>query len=374
METTENQGYVYRVTCTKTGEVYIGHTTTTVEQRWSEHCSQAKDRERKLALGETYIGCNKFYAAITEHGEESFYVETLAEVSINEVKALEKLMITAHDSIINGYNAIGGTDNPIRPEAKAERQARAVARREGNANHNASLYDLPAHCHYLRKRDTEGLRIKGHPLCDNKEFMLCTYGTMEAAKEALLAYLAELNANGIKQPGLVKREAELPKGVRKVKNCYFVDKTLDSKTFRKAFSGGSDDENRSAALAYLNQILTTPGMNPEPTKQDDDLPRGITRKNGKFLVAKTIKGVAYREHFLTEQAARDYLNMIKTTPTHPTDKFVKKDADLPRGITKMSHKYVVCKNINKVKYKQSFDDLQDAINYLEQIIREHGGG
>ncbi len=368
-------GFIYKITCTKTGMVYIGQTTNTVDHRWKQHWADSRTRERKLARGETYQCCSKLYAAFAEYGKKAFIVEQMLEVDDAELNAAEKRLITEYDAIILGYNIQGGSDKVPAPDAKERRHARIAERREGNPNYDASLYDLPTYCMYLTKRDTEGLAISNHPLCNHKEFMVCTYGTMEAAKEALLAYLVELTTAGVKQPGLVKREPDLPKGVRKiekVEKCYFVDKTLNGNTFRKAFSDKSDDENRTDAIAYLRLIETTPGMVPEPTKADADLPRGITRRDNVFLVAKTIKGVAYRQRFKTVEEATVYLNTITASPPpQPLGEFVKKDSDLPRGITKVSRKYVVCKTIKKVMYKQSFDNEQLAINYLESLEREH---
>lgn len=77
---------------------------------------------------------------------------------------------------------------------------------------------------------------------------------MDAAKEALIIYLRELEQSGIAKERTAKRDPTLPKGINKIKNSYFVDKTIKGVTYRKSFSGQSDEENKNNAIAYLQDL------------------------------------------------------------------------------------------------------------------------
>ncbi len=74
-------GYIYIIRNTKNDKVYIGQTTLTPQERFSQHM---KDSTLK------YKGNIEFYIAVKEIGKEKFYVETLeCEVPVEKLDERE---------------------------------------------------------------------------------------------------------------------------------------------------------------------------------------------------------------------------------------------------------------------------------------------
>ena len=267
-------GLVYIITCSKTNKVYIGQTTDPLRIRWNGHKSSARYNKDYLngdkeALHNKRGMCSKLYRAMNDHGIENFRMDILEdgiETPIIDGKVNRKLLdkveeqyITEFDSVANGYNLKSGGDSSNHSD-----ETKALLKIK-NAEHMQTTFtqfrkheildDLPIHCIYIKKPNTNGIAINKHPLCDHKEFTVRKYKSMDNAKAALKEYLANLEATGIPKPKQVKKDPTLPKGVNKIKKCYFVDKTVKGKTYRQAFSELTDDENKQAAIAYLNSLL-----------------------------------------------------------------------------------------------------------------------
>jgi predicted GIY-YIG superfamily endonuclease len=91
--------YIYKITNTKNGKIYIGKTQFSVQKRFAEHCSDAfKERNENRPL----------YAAMRKYGINNFSVETVEETSNAEER--EKYWIEYYGSFKNGYNATTGGD------------------------------------------------------------------------------------------------------------------------------------------------------------------------------------------------------------------------------------------------------------------------
>ena len=109
-------GLIYRLTNVVNGKVYIGQTVTKLETRLSAH----KRNARK--------GLNKFFItnAIAKYGFDSFDVEILAIVPVDQLDSLEARMITEHNSKNEnyGYNLCEGGSGYN--DDKAERIKRAL--------------------------------------------------------------------------------------------------------------------------------------------------------------------------------------------------------------------------------------------------------
>ncbi len=259
-------GLIYMILCAVTNKVYIGQTTDPLRVRWNTHKSAARYNKEYLAGNKEAPHskrgmCSKLYRAMNKHGIENFQISVL-EDDIDEKDLLnetERQFIEEFDSVNNGYNLKSGGDSSNHSE-ETKAQLKII-----NAENMKTTFkqfrkydilnDLPIYCIYVKKAKTEGVAINKHPLCSRKEFTVSKYGNMENAKRALLQYLAELEANGLAKERLVKKDANLPKGIRKIKNAYFVDKTVKGKTYRKSFSDLTDDENKQAAIAYVNSLI-----------------------------------------------------------------------------------------------------------------------
>ena len=101
------RGLIYKITCQPTRRSYIGKTRSTQQQRWYQHCSDAKRNSDK-----------DLHQAIREYGSDAFQVTTLQEwddISDEALQAAETYFITEHNTFHNGYNMHVKGDSPHTP-------------------------------------------------------------------------------------------------------------------------------------------------------------------------------------------------------------------------------------------------------------------
>ena len=67
VENRHMKGCIYKITCLVNNKVYIGLTTTSIEERWKGHISVSK-RSRKY-----------LYASMRKYGIENFKIEQIDE-------------------------------------------------------------------------------------------------------------------------------------------------------------------------------------------------------------------------------------------------------------------------------------------------------
>ena len=92
-------GYIYIVRNDVNQKVYIGQTIRTIEIRWSQHKTDAKN------------GSNlHFHQAIRKYGEEHFHISVIEECPNELLNEREKYWISFFDSYNNGYNSTLGGD------------------------------------------------------------------------------------------------------------------------------------------------------------------------------------------------------------------------------------------------------------------------
>jgi hypothetical protein len=91
--------YIYLITNTINGKVYVGKTEDSIEHRFKEHiCDSRKERCKNRPL----------YRAMNKYGVENFKVELIEETDIPEIR--EEYWIEYYNSYHNGYNATRGGD------------------------------------------------------------------------------------------------------------------------------------------------------------------------------------------------------------------------------------------------------------------------
>ena len=112
---------VYLITCTTTGQQYIGQTSKRVATRWSAHVSHA-------AKGMTY----PLQEAIRAHGEGVFTVATiLCCKSKADTDWAEKHLINQYDTLApKGFNLIAGVGMPGRVVSPVARARHSTTLRE----------------------------------------------------------------------------------------------------------------------------------------------------------------------------------------------------------------------------------------------------
>jgi hypothetical protein len=95
---------IYNITNLKTGELYIGATSKTLDERFESHImdsrrSRCKDRP--------------LYHAINKYGIENFSIDLIEQVSSEVSETREKYWIKLLNTSKNGYNhALGGKGRP----------------------------------------------------------------------------------------------------------------------------------------------------------------------------------------------------------------------------------------------------------------------
>lgn len=101
--------YIYKITNDINNKVYIGKTTTTIEDRWKQHQSDMNKRR-----------CEKrpLYSAMRKYGYRHFNIEEIEECSIKDLNDREIYWIDYYDSYHNGYNATRGGDGTIYVDAE----------------------------------------------------------------------------------------------------------------------------------------------------------------------------------------------------------------------------------------------------------------
>lgn len=101
-------GYIYKVTNTVNGKLYIGQTSRTIEVRWREHLQDAFGRKNKRFFA--------FHRAIKKYGKDAFKIELIEECDSSVLDERERHWIKYYDTFNNGYNAdYGGRSNRGHP-------------------------------------------------------------------------------------------------------------------------------------------------------------------------------------------------------------------------------------------------------------------
>lgn len=98
---------VYMVTHVPTGRAYVGVTGRPLHQRWKDHLRDAANGGAVTLLG----------AAIAEHGEEEFRLETIVMVSARAATARERAEMEDRDTFFpKGFNRLPGATSRVRAE------------------------------------------------------------------------------------------------------------------------------------------------------------------------------------------------------------------------------------------------------------------
>lgn len=93
--------YIYKITNTLNGKVYIGKTLSTPEQRWRQHLRDSRRPE---------CAERPLYRAFNKYGFENFQLTTIEECEHTQVDERERYWIEYYGSFKNGYNATMGGD------------------------------------------------------------------------------------------------------------------------------------------------------------------------------------------------------------------------------------------------------------------------
>jgi hypothetical protein len=201
------------------------------------------------------------YAAMYKYGLNTFSIYRILEVQDTDLNDFEKFYISLYNSLApNGYNLTGGGDNFTKVSPSTSKIISENSKKYMHENidkyRSEELHGLPLHTNY--RKDNESFAINDHPLCKYKMFTARTYGSKEAAKEAMLEFLKELENSDKEYVREKKSGNELPKGLSKLKTGgYLVRKRHNKKTYEKRFITLTDEQNKEAALKYLEEVNKT---------------------------------------------------------------------------------------------------------------------
>lgn len=105
---------IYKITNKITGKIYIGQTVQSLNNRWLDHKSNARNADKYTAA---------LYHSIRKHGVDNFIMEQVdIAVSLEELNLKEQIYIKALNSLVpNGYNLeLGGGNKQTHPETRAK--------------------------------------------------------------------------------------------------------------------------------------------------------------------------------------------------------------------------------------------------------------
>ena len=128
------KGYIYQITNSVNGKIYIGKTLNAVSTRWSNHKSDARKGVVRYAL----------YLAMRKHGIESFSIETLEQWEGNSKRALNEKLCEREKALIEernarnpeiGYNMVDGGKGTAGWHPSSERWEKAKQTRIKNGTY-----------------------------------------------------------------------------------------------------------------------------------------------------------------------------------------------------------------------------------------------
>ena len=140
-------GYIYKITNTSNGKIYIGKTKYTIQHRWLGHIRSSN------ICKEIEKTSSKLYNAINKYGIESFTIEEIEQCSYDELNERERYWIKELDSRNPnvGYNiCVGGEGGPGGPmfaghkhSEKTKQKMSADRSGENNANYGNHWHHTP---------------------------------------------------------------------------------------------------------------------------------------------------------------------------------------------------------------------------------------
>ena len=93
--------FIYKITNDINNKVYIGKTNLTIQERFKQHCKDAKKRVFEK---------RPLYKAMNKYGIEHFHIEELENCSTTQASEKEQYWIGYYKGYEQGYNATKGGD------------------------------------------------------------------------------------------------------------------------------------------------------------------------------------------------------------------------------------------------------------------------
>lgn len=256
-------GFIYQITNTLKNKKYVGETTRTIPVRFQEHKDSAAHYGRYLANPTEYKwkgSCTYLYKAMNKYGVDNFVIEMIVEIPDDQIDEMEIKYIRELNTLApNGYNLTtgGGKFNHCEMTKRLlSEKIRAIMLKDIDKFRTSEFTKgMPPFVAYKDIGKYKSYYVNNHPLCKRKYFSESKYGSIEAAKQACIEFVNNLNTTGV--PHEVKGPKGVPvKGLRLQKNGYQVRKTVKGKTIERSFANKSKtmEENLQLALEFIKSL------------------------------------------------------------------------------------------------------------------------
>ncbi|QJX71247.1 hypothetical protein F-liban_187 [Faustovirus] len=336
-------GFIYKITCLVNLKLYIGLTTNPLKIRWKQHKDRGK-KHAKLNI-EDVIGKSKLYNAMAKYGIDNFEIEIIEEVDDGKLNERECFWIEHYDTVRNGYNILLGNKNiNVDPKEIAKRISKSLKERlardvELFRKHKEFLAGLPPHCIFCLKNGKPNIQVRYHEYCHSKYFAVANYESLEATKQAVIAFITEIETTKIKydpkgkngghrteQRKLGRSKAVKESNAKKDPN-YIADHhdlplhfSYKSKAKRphiriqdhercksKPFyidKFGSFEAAKKAAIEFMDNLIKTDTVY-EPKIKIERLPKGIKKSKDGCIVDITIKDKTLKSEFVDKSVSNE---------------------------------------------------------------------
>ena len=257
-------GFIYLITNKLDNKQYVGQTTKTVQERFTEHADGAAHYKRVIDNPNKYSykgTCTYLYRAINAHEIDNFTVEMLCECDNEELDECEECFIKDYNTLAPcGYNlTTGGGHFKHCDETKkliSTKVKKTMLSDIDRFRSSDKTIGLPPYIAYKNDGSYECYYTNNHPLCPkNRSFSVSAYGTIEIAKAECIKFVNELNASGNTYTSQGPNGACM-KGLRPLKNGYQVRKVIKGKVVEKSFNEKefTKEQNEQRAIDYINSL------------------------------------------------------------------------------------------------------------------------
>lgn len=242
---------------------YVGQTNDPVEIRWRGHIASAKRfikyRDQPDKIENIYHSL--LYRTIAKYGIETFSIQVLEDGIYDQdlLDETEKQYIaelnTKHP---HGLNLLSGGGSNSRHSEITIQIMRRKKQETALLNRNAILEDLPPLTTYKNDELGERILVNKHPLCKSRTFSVKTYGSIEAVKDAVKAFIAEIELTGIPyEPAKGGEDLNKYPGLNITPSGYRVNKVHKGTTYDKRFErkDRTNAQNKQAAIDWYISLL-----------------------------------------------------------------------------------------------------------------------
>lgn len=255
-------GFIYKISSPNTEKIYIGQTRLKINQRWSKHKSSYKKY-----LKDKKGTCRELYGSFDTYSIESFGIYIIEECDDDDLNEKEIYYIDKFDTMVpNGLNIQQGGKSCNKTDRMkkiiSQKTSEAITQKNiDNFRKNDLSKGLPKHIIYLKIKGRDAFAVNNHPLCKRKSFTVINCDIDQARTNAIM-FLNGLEKSGEKI-NIKHKTDELPKGMRKIKSGYIIEKQKNKIIYRKTFYCSPDPPDnfeerlmicKTNAISYLQNL------------------------------------------------------------------------------------------------------------------------